>query len=153
MVVSGRGSDGGPSDASVDIGRSLLTAGEDWGCETRTVKSSESVVRSSSDFPSSRRICEENSSACGTVPSAASVPSSSSPITPFNASRRLVIRGDRLGDIGGSELGVRFVGLDEASSPFSVGTEEGRRTEDFGTLILTWCKNEQESENIHLPCE
>lgn len=45
------------------------------------------------------------------------------------------------------------MGLDEVSSPLLVETEEETRTEDVGTLILTWCRNEQESEKRHLPCE
>jgi hypothetical protein len=120
-------------------------------CETRTVKLSESIARSPS-FPSSR-VCEENSLVSGTGSPVVSESGSSSLITPFSARRRPVIRGDRLGDVGGLELDARLMGLDEASSPSSVGTEEGAQTEDFGTLILTWCRNEQESENRHLPCE
>ena len=71
-------------------------------------------------------------------------------ITPFNASNRPVIRGDRLGEVGGPELDTE---RGEVQSSFSVAAEEGRWIEDFGTLTLTWWRNEQESENRHLPWE
>ena len=57
--------------------------------------------------------------------SIASVSGSPSLITPFSASKRPVIRGERVGDTGNSESRSKPIGLDEGPSPFSVGTEEG----------------------------
>lgn len=119
MVAPRGGSGGGSCDVSLGMGKLTLTSREGWAFETRTVESCELVVRPSSYVPSSR-ICEENSIVRGTGSSVASVSGSSSLITPFNASRRPVIRGDRLGDIGGSEPGARSMDLDGVPSPFSV---------------------------------
>ena len=114
--------------------------------------SSVSVSRLSSESSWSTK-CEGDPIGCRISPSVVSASRSSPPITPCKACNRLVIRGDRFGDIGDLNLGVDSMGSDEFPSGLSVGTEEGTQMEEFGTLILTSWRNEQESENRHLPCE
>lgn len=113
--------------------------------------SSESV-RLSSGLPSSTRR-EGSSVVCMAPSSVVSVSRSSSLMTPCSASNRLVILGDRFGDIGDPSLGVESRDSGVFLPSPSVELEEGKWMEDFGTLILTSWRNEQESENRHLPCE
>jgi len=89
-------------------------------CGMWTVTSSELVLRPSSESPwsSKREIV------CGVPSSVASVSRSSPPITPFSASSRPAIRGDRLGDTRDLDPGTESTGLDELLSGISVGTEE-----------------------------
>lgn len=126
----------------------LVVISEGWSGGAKGIGGSSGL---SADTPPRRY--EEVSTVCGNPSSVGSISGSPSLITPFNASRRPVIRGDRFGDVGRSELHGRSIGSGEATSPPCFGTEEGTWTEDLGTLILTSCRNEQESENKHLPCE
>lgn len=63
--------------------------------------------------------------ACVTSSSVVSA-SNSSPLTTLpSASSRLVIRGDRFGDIGDPDLGIESTGSDGLLSAISDGIEEG----------------------------
>jgi hypothetical protein len=112
-------SGGESSHASVGIGGASVTSGEGW---VRGIWIESVIVASSGSPPP--RIREEISKACGTATFVSSASRPLSLITPFSASRRPVIRGDRLGDIGCSELGVESGVLGEVPSTLSVGTEE-----------------------------
>ena len=88
-------------------------------CGILTVTSSESEFRLSSGSPWSAKH-EGVLVGCETPSSAVSASKSSLSITPPNASNKLVIRGDRFGDIGDLDLGVESRDSGESPPAFPV---------------------------------
>ena len=115
--------DGSP-DAPVGIGGSRVIRGDDWMRGILMVTSSESVPKLSSESSWSAKR-EGISIGCRSSSSVVSASGSSSPITPSKACNKLVIRGDRFGDIGDLDPGAESTRSGESPSVFSVGTEEG----------------------------